>query len=449
MKLLRIFLKVLGGLLIAIVLFLAVSLAPIDDTPYQQTNYYKETKQRLARLHPTTTGRHPIRAGWAKVNLTPSYTTPTGGYGVRRGKHWTTVADSIFVRVIMLDNGTTKAAIVSADLLIIPPTVTERLKKRLPGLGLRWENVFMGAIHSHNSIGGWAPGVVGRLFSGEYDSKIVDHITNTILKAIASAQQNLAPVEIGFGRVAADTLLYNRLNEGNPVDGWFRMLKLRKATGASALLCTYAGHSTTLDAVKDFQYLSRDYPGTLVDTLEKTTGSFTVFMSGAVGSTGPKATSEIGLVRKKTYGRSLSSLVLPALSQIVTRPDTTLGIATLPLGLREPNARVLGNWRIRPWLFYDVYGDFPSDLKALRIGNTVLIGTPCDFSGELVSEFDSVARSKNVNLMITSFNGGYVGYITPDKYYNQEAYETQTMNWFGPYNGAYFVEMIKGMVTKM
>ncbi|GAA4417166.1 hypothetical protein GCM10023187_49320 [Nibrella viscosa] len=449
MKLLRILLKVLAGLLIAIFLFLAVSLAPVDDTPYQQTDYYQQTKQRLTQLNPTVTGKYPIRAGWASANLTPAYTTPTGGYGVRRGKHWETVADSIYVRAIVLDNGTTKAAIVSADLLIIPPTVTEQLKKRLPEVGLHWDKVFMGAIHSHNSIGGWAPGVVGRLFSGEYDEMIVDHITNTILKAIASAQQNIAPVAVGFGQVMAGSLLYNRLNEGNPVDGWFRMLMLQKTTGELALLCTYAGHSTTLDAVQDYKYLSRDYPGVLVDTLAKKTGSFTVFMSGAVGSTGPKAEGETGLDRKQSYALDLASVVLPAIPQITTKPDSTLGIATLPLGLREPNARVLGNWRIRPWLFHDVYGDFPSDLKALRIGNTILVSTPCDFSGELLPEFNAIVKEKQVNLMITSFNGGYVGYITPDAYYNQEAYETQTMNWFGPYNGAYFVEMMKGLIAKM
>ncbi|WP_332368477.1 hypothetical protein [Spirosoma telluris] len=122
---------------------------------------------------------------------------------------------------------------------------------------------------------------------------------------------------------------------------------------------------------------------------------------------------------------------------------------TLPLGLREPHPRVIGNWRVRPWLFYAIYGDYPSDLKALRIGQTVLLGTPCDFSGEFVADFKPLATQKGVNLMITSFDGGYIGYVTPDAYYNRPTYETRDMNWFGPYNGAYFEEMMMGLLKKI
>jgi neutral ceramidase len=49
-------------------------------------------------------------------------------------------------------------------------------------------------------------------------------------------------------------------------------------------------------------------------------------------------------------------------------------------------------------------------------------------------------------LIITSFNGGYAGYITPMKYYDQNGYETRVMNWFGPGNGEYFSECVRRMV---
>jgi hypothetical protein len=41
--------------------------------------------------------------------------------------------------------------------------------------------------------------------------------------------------------------------------------------------------------------------------------------------------------------------------------------------------------------------------------------------------------------MVTSFNGGYIGYITPVKYYDVDHYETRTMNWYGPGTGEYIV----------
>ena len=451
MKFVRILLKILLGLAIIILVFLAVSLAPVDDTPYQQMPYYHQTKQRLAELPAPPPPAALLRAGWAKANITPPYTTPTGGYGARRGKHWRVVSDSIFARVIILNNGSTSVAVVGLDLLITPPTVMEALKKRLPEVGLRWENIYTGAIHSHNSIGGWAPGLVGELIAGEYDEKIVARITDGILNAIRAAQVSMAPVQVGFGQTDATDHIYNRIgNSGptRPLDGLIRLLKFKKSTGESALLCTFSGHATLFEDSME-KYLSRDYPGSLVDRLEKKSADFAIFMAGAVGSTGPEAKGGTDFAEIRNYAGDLAARIERTVPQIQTRPDSNLAILTLPLSLREPHPRVIGNWRVRPWLFNAVYGDYPSDLKALRIGETVLLGTPCDFSGEFVADFKPLAQKKGVNLMITSFDGGYVGYITPDAYYNRQTYETRDMNWFGPYNGAYFEEMMMGLLKKI
>ncbi|MBC8155790.1 MAG: hypothetical protein H7Z72_23115, partial [Bacteroidetes bacterium] len=151
----------------------------------------------------------------------------------------------------------------------------------------------------------------------------------------------------------------------------------------------------------------------------------------------------------RDYADTLATLIETALPALPVGPDSHLTMLTLPLALRDPSARVSADWRVRPWLFHAVYGDYPSDLKALRIGPAVLVGTPCDFSGELVAGLTPVAANRGLNLMITSFNGGYVGYITPDAYYDRDAYETRVMNWFGPGNGAYFSEMMAGLIRKL
>jgi len=71
-----------------------------------------------------------------------------------------------------------------------------------------------------------------------------------------------------------------------------------------------------------------------------------------------------------------------------------------------------------------------------------MISTPCDFSGELAFRIDSLKAPDEKGIMINSFNGSYVGYITDDKWYDRVTYETRDMNWFGPYNGQYFTELI-------
>ena len=76
------------------------------------------------------------------------------------------------------------------------------------------------------------------------------------------------------------------------------------------------------------------------------------------------------------------------------------------------------------------------------MGNVILMGTPCDFSGELTEEIRSAARRQGFHAIVTSFNGHYIGYITADKYYDRSHYETRLMNWYGPGNGAYLTESL-------
>ena len=451
MKFLRVPLYLLLGLVGLMFLILALGLLPVDNTPYQEMAYYQRTRQRLTKLAPPKPAAAPLRAGWAKANITPDHPTATGGYGERRGKKWRVVSDSLYARVIMLDNGSTRVAVVALDLLITPPTVVEQLKNRLPEVGLTWANMYMGAIHSHNSAGGWAPGLVGTLIAGEYEEGIVTHITDGILTAIRAAQTNMAPVQIGYGQTDATDLIKSRISFSGPtqpLDGAVRLLKLEKEDGTSALITSFSGHATLFEG-SNGDYLSRDYPGSLVDRLEKKTATFALFLAGAVGSTAPVATGNTDFQEIRNYAGALALRIERTVPAIQLRTDSTLMLLTLPLDLREPHPRIIGNWRVRPYLFYLLYGDYPSDMKALRIGNTALLGTPCDFSGELSAELQPVARRDGLNLMITSFDGGYIGYITPDRYYDRATYETRDMNWFGPYNGDYFKEMMTGLLSKI
>ena len=61
-------------------------------------------------------------------------------------------------------------------------------------------------------------------------------------------------------------------------------------------------------------------------------------------------------------------------------------------------------------------------------------------------ELYAYAKSKNLNLILSSFNGGYAGYVPDDQWYDLEEYEPRSMSWYGYDNGAYFVEIIKLLI---
>mgnify|MGYP001157334573 CR=1 FL=1 len=131
---LSMFKKILLLTLILISIFLSLTLTPVDRTPYKKLDFYKKSvlkiNQQLTENRNASIG-DTLLIGFAKVNLTPPDLAPLAGYGNRRPKEMTKVHDSIYVNTTVINNGKNKIAIISADLLIIPPEVTIILKEKL------------------------------------------------------------------------------------------------------------------------------------------------------------------------------------------------------------------------------------------------------------------------------------------------------------------------------
>ncbi len=420
--------------------------ARIDRTPYKQTSYYQMFDRQMERVNIDSVylKTDTIQAGWAKANITPSFKVSMGGYGNRWGKKFTSVHDSIWVRAFVFDNGYQRAALVTMDLLIVPPELIEALQEQLPTIGFSINQTYFSATHTHYSIGGWAKKLVGRLIAGKYKNRIIEDLTAKTLAAIKQADAGKETATFGFGQYYAGELVYHRISKQGSTDPWLRVFLIRQQSGKTAVITSFSAHATILPSR---QYaLSRDYPGALVDTLEKhPTIDFAAFCAGGVGSHSPGGEGE-NYVKIGNIATSLSQKILLNLPAIVTRHQQELASVQIPLPLRRPQWRISQNWRLRPWIFYGLYGDYPSSLTGLKIGQLTWIGTPCDFSGEMTP---SIEKQFDGPLMITSFNGGYIGYITADQYYDTDHYETRAMNWFGPDNGAYFIEAISRLANKL
>src|SRR5690606_7968036 len=146
-----------------------------------------------------------------------------------------------------------------------------------------------------------------------------------------------------------------------------------------------AAHSTVLSS-RTMQ-LSRDWPGVLVDSLDRGRGNFALYLAGAVGSMAPRSHGKDDLEEMADQGAGVFRTLKTA------QTDTKLArlmrkavSAPHPLGAPEP--RRAPRCALRSWVFKSAFGDFPSDIKALRIGNVLMVGVPCDFSGELLAPLD-------------------------------------------------------------
>jgi neutral ceramidase len=445
-KILRITVIVLASVIGLILLFVAVSVVPLKRKPIQEKPEYAAMMSRLDSLHPefvrSTKG---FSFGFAKENITPAHPTALAGYGNRFGKVYTAVHDSVYIRTLVVDNGSQRVAIVSADLLIIPPTVTELLEKELPEVGFTINNTYLGAVHTHNSIGNWGEKATGILF-GSYEDSIVHLIVNKIKQSIARASMNMVPGTIRKGAIPVPTAVRNRLIKTGGIDSLLRVIEIHRSDSSKFLLMSYTAHATCLFS-RDLE-LSRDYPGELVDEMEASGYSFAMFMAGAVGS--QKANPpEYGKPCLVWMASELKTKYIARHHELKPVTDSTLLMIRVPLELPSPEAKIAKDWQIRPWLFNAAFGKYPTYLTALRLGDIVMIGTPCDYSGALTASLDSLAAKKKISVMVTSFNGGYIGYITADQYYDRDHYETRLMNWYGPGNGAYITKCIHKLIDAL
>ena len=433
--------------LFGVIIFLAsITIQPVDRTHFLESDYYQIASSRLDSIKTnfnSITNSH-LNVGWAKVNITPKSPTPLSGYGNRKGAISIGVHDSLFARCFVFNNNNESIAFITLDALLVPPAVTLQLLERLPSIGYDLNHVYLTATHTHSSMGAWGNSYIGELFAGEFDQNIVNQLSTNIINAIQKAEKNISHASIGYAKYEASELVTNRLvgNKGI-IDSCFRVVKIQKQNGETALLTTFAAHATCLSS--DEMKYARDYPGQLVDSLESLSGiNFAAFAAGGVGSHRPESGGFGQHDRTRWLASSLKQKVNH--ESIPLNQTNPINMSLMDVPLRNAHWRFSESWRFRPWVFNWLSEESFHFITALRIGNIVFTGTPCDFSGELISEIEN-GVDKNVNLLVTSFNGGYIGYITKDCWYDLKEYETFMMNWFGPNNGQYFVQLIQELVN--
>ncbi|WP_076422608.1 neutral/alkaline non-lysosomal ceramidase N-terminal domain-containing protein [Pontibacter lucknowensis] len=409
----------------------------IDHTPYAKTDYYRHTLQALDEQPPVAREGDSLQAGWAKVNITPPVGSPLAGYGKRKGLRYSTVHDSVWVRTFAFDNGSAEVIFVALDMLIAPMTVADALEKEYAALGLSPGQVYLSATHTHTSFGGWGQKLVGRLMAGRYSRQLVQQTTAHIVQSIQLARQNKQPAQIGYGIAYAPHLVRNRLTGSLAGrDTTIRFFKIEQTSGKTAVLATFAAHPTILPSMDPV--LSRDYPGELVDQLEKSV-DFAAFAAGAVGSQAVVAPHGDTYESTAAVGQQLAVAIMEKLPAVELKSTVPLGYGRHPLLLPRPQWRLNTNYRFAPFLFNGLFGKYPTYINSMQLGEVVLLGVPADYSGELIPELEQQGRP----VVVTGFNGGYIGYITPDRHYHLKKYETRSMNFYGPQSGSYLTEIME------
>ena len=191
----------------------------------------------------------PLRAGAAKVDISP---TPDM-FPLKDMQQYGSLHDPIYARALVLDNGSTKVALISCDAIHFP-FGDELIKAITDELKIPATNVVLNATHDHNSPsggGGFGPGGAGPKLP------YFEILKKGIVSAAHQANANLQPARIGFGTGKAyiNTNRDEKLGEGyhmgynpdGPSDKTVAVLLISKPTGEPiAIYANYAVHSVVM-----------------------------------------------------------------------------------------------------------------------------------------------------------------------------------------------------------
>jgi neutral ceramidase len=447
---------ILGSVIILMFLIFIFCTSSVQRNSYFRASYYQKTSARIDSIKSETViDNDSLEAGFARISITPELANvkddyqhgkftlvPLAGFGARKGKSATGIHDSIFVRAVALKVNRQTLVLVGADLLIMPPNIIDSVTVLLAKAGIERRQLFFSATHTHSGIGGWGSGYIGEQFAGKENSNITKWLVLQVSRAVTSAIADLKPSRIGSGSFNAGVYTRNRLIGGaGTKNDDFSFITIEQTGRRKAIIGSFSAHSTTMGSAN--MEISADYPGYWERKMEKTSVDLALFCGGSVGSQSPSGEGK-GWDKPELIGEALADSLNLRLPRVVLNEKIAFSAVSLKIFLPPYHLRLTTKINLSTWLSKKLM-PLPGNVyfQVIRIGKMLWITTPADFSGEYALQIKNSLSAKGFDANITSFNGSYIGYIIPGRYFYLDEYESKLMGWFGPNMGEYSMDLIR------
>ena len=406
-----------------------------------------------------------LKAGVARANITPPVGTIANG-----GKPSIGIATELYAKALVLDDGQTKAALVTVDVILLGKQVVAETRAQIEEMtDIPGAHVMFGASHTHS---GAVTTMRDRWSTIEHDRSYVDQLVAKMAGAVAEANLNLSEARIGAGEGTADAAINRWIstpegakwapNPEGPVDNTLSVLRVDDSEGrALAALVDYAAHASVMSWGKMF---SADYPGFLQSVAEKVyDDKLTVlFANGASGDTkikwlrkkedGSDDFAYGGAEDARRWGTVLAGEAIKTLEQIRTedrdqRPEASklrvaskeIAFPMLPLPTIEEVETELKakqeSWEDATWeertlaslRAGNALTAIMGEIQIIRIGPDIILAA---IPGELFAEVGLKMKEQVdcKHLFIVGYANGYVGYL-PSAASCREDGDTPRYDW--------------------
>lgn len=410
----------------------------------------------IAQTQPSAAVANPsanLRAGAARVDITPS--------AADMPRNYTGVNDDVFVRAIVVANGSTKAAMITVDVGgVSTETWTNVIRRAESELGIPAAQIILTATHTHS-----VPRLNGRPFEDK------------IFAAIQQADARLQPAQMDYGTGVSYVNVNRNIidpenrrwwegpNYEGVSDKTVAVVRFRTPDGKPiAVFYNYALHAVTNGQLDQ---ISGDVPGAASRYLEATLGDdvVAVWSNGAGGDQNPVYFNQtydlrniriaeyatrgedisnamppggVGLDRNdpqvallmdqqrqltRSYGQLLGEEVLHVARSGMERPSTSDGIFGAQKEVACPGRRRTNTGRAGYAGTYEDADPINIRLSFLLVGDVAIGGVNGEVFNQIARRFKLESPLKHT--MFSSLTNGTAGsgYIPNDSAYGQYTFE--------------------------
>lgn len=368
-----------------------------------------------------------LLAGVAKVDITPSVAGGLEISGHRRVVN--EVRDPLRAGVLVLDDGETKAAIVTLDTVVAWDDMVKLARERIEAeIGVPAANILIATSHNHSG-----PGFVA-------DSDWGRELINKLGTASRRAADSMRTVTVGYGedkisfginrRKVIDGRAVFRLNPDGPNDPRVKVLRFDDGKSLTPLAvimhavchpCFFTwGDKGTLPYPNGFPRLSADFPGEAQTFVEMCYGNQTssMFLQGCAGDIRPnlpgypyRCADEADI---QSAGRDLGSAVVRSLAVNVTREQLRLRPTHYPIRVANSIVSLPGKEKREL-----------AELQAMKIGPYLLLTMPGEPMVEYGFRLEKAIADRAIPIIVGYANGN-LGYIATAEAYKEGGYEPNT-----------------------
>ncbi len=363
-----------------------------------------------------------LKAAAAKVDITPPPDTPVTGHPRKTSG----VRDPIRAGVLLLDDGKTRAAIATFDLIAAGDGLVRSIREAVHlKTGTPRENILVAASHNH---------------SGPDFDKNADWAREVVAKvgvAAAQAASEMRPVTVGYGvetigfsinrRKVYDGKSVVRLNPDGPNDRRVKVLRFddgRSTTPVAILMhaichpCFFTwGDNATPPYPDGYPKMSADFPGEAQTFVEKAYDGRTkvLFLQGCAGDIRPnlagdpyRCADEFDI---QWAGRDLGGAVVRASARSLIREERSKRPGVYKIRCASERVALPGK-----------DGPVEAELMAMKLGPYVFLTMPGEPFVEYGLRLEKAIADRATPIVVGYANGG-IGYIATADAHKYGGYE--------------------------